>query len=151
MLPLRFSLSMVTCWSRRVSLNRSMSISPPPSCKGPGSTLPAGGSLSTPRPADYSRPGFVVLCHRVRKVWKVRDYMHKFVIWSRTLIVPGGPGVKLRRRACSSPTRLRVNLVLKGASRVRVEVRRFQTRMVGGRTPGGLHRPARTDDVYPLL
>ena len=52
-----------------VKPNRNMSIQPPPSCKGTGSTLPTGGYPSTLRLAGLCEVGLVGLYHRVRKVW----------------------------------------------------------------------------------
>ena len=49
--PFFLGWTMVTFWSWMVQVNHSMSIQPSPSRKGPGSTLPTGGFLSTPRPA----------------------------------------------------------------------------------------------------
>ena len=68
MLLLLLGWTMGTSWSWMVWPNRSMSIQPPPSCKGPGSTLRTDGYRSTHRSADHCGLGFVVLYHRVRKV-----------------------------------------------------------------------------------
>ena len=68
MLLLLLGWTMGTFWSWMVWPSRSMSIHLPPSCNGPGSTLPTGGYPSTSRPAGFCGEGFVGLCHRVCKV-----------------------------------------------------------------------------------
>ena len=58
MLLLLLGWTMRTSWSWMVWPNRSMSIQPPPSCKGPGSTLRTDGYRSTHRSADHCGLGF---------------------------------------------------------------------------------------------
>ena len=62
------------------------------------------------------------------------------------LIVPGSPGVRLRRWVSFPPTRRRVVLVRKVISLFLVDAV-IRTRLVGCRAPGRLHRSAGADEV----